>query len=95
LVQIIPRKREFKIVQIEGHVFFKGEIITKMQQEANEPNRSPESPWPTMKDFLFLYAFIFFCGICTQFYVMCKGGHCLVTQQAYTCDLGGGDLNSF
>ena len=25
-----------------------------------------------------------------NFYVMCKGGHCLVTLQAYTCDVGWG-----
>jgi hypothetical protein len=29
LVQIILRLREFKIVQIKGHVLFKGEIIKK------------------------------------------------------------------
>jgi hypothetical protein len=60
------------------------------QQEAHGPYRSPESHWPILKDFLFLYACILFCGIYIQFYVMCKGGHCLVTLQAYTCDLGVG-----
>jgi hypothetical protein len=34
--------------------------------------------------------FIFFCGHYTQFHVMCKGGHCLVTPQAYSCGLGVG-----
>jgi hypothetical protein len=31
LVQIILGYREFKFVQIKGHVLFKGEIITKMK----------------------------------------------------------------
>jgi hypothetical protein len=31
LVQIIHEYREFKIVQIKGHVFFKGEIIAKIR----------------------------------------------------------------
>jgi hypothetical protein len=30
LVKIMIRKRKFKIVQIKGQVFFKGEIITKL-----------------------------------------------------------------
>jgi hypothetical protein len=48
-----------------------------------------------LKDFFFLYSFIFFCGIYTQSYVMCKGDHCLVTLQAYTCDLGVGITTVF
>jgi hypothetical protein len=31
LVQIILRLKEFRIVQIKGQVFFKGEIITKIR----------------------------------------------------------------
>jgi hypothetical protein len=31
--------------------------------------------------------YIFICGHYTQFHVMYKGGHCMVTPQAYTCAL--------
>jgi hypothetical protein len=34
--------------------------------------------------------FIFFCGHIKLFHVTCKGGYCLGTHQACTCELGMG-----
>jgi hypothetical protein len=65
----------------------------KSKQDDHGPCRSPKSPWSIRKDillkqFLFMYNFIFFCCPSKQFHVTCKRGHHLGTQQACTCDLG-------
>jgi hypothetical protein len=74
-------------VTIASIIMFDCKELEK-QQEAQRPHCLPESPWPILKDILFMYAFYFFFGgHNTQFQVMCKEDHSLETSQAYTCNL--------
>jgi hypothetical protein len=89
-VMICKAKQKTKnVTEIEDKPWYSENCKTKCReykQEAHVLHRPHESPRPILKDFLFLYAFYFLCGHYTQFHVMCKGDHCLVTPQAFIHD---------
>jgi hypothetical protein len=77
----------FRKIWKNMHIFSK--------QEAHGPNRSPESPWPILEDFLFLYAFYFLLWPLSTISCNVQGRSLPGNPTGLYLWFRGGNLNSF
>jgi hypothetical protein len=57
------------------------------ESKGHGQHRSPESPWPILKNLLYFIFCVCVCHHNKQFYDTSKKGHCLGIPQACICDL--------